>query len=159
MDTSGVGRRHRAVAALLHTAGRLPGRRPFVAAHAVLYRRTRGLAGRRWFGAPVLVLDVVGRKTGRLRPTPLIYLPQPGGYVVTAANAGNDCEPQWWRNLRAAGTGVVHVDGRSEPVYARLAEAPERDELWAALVAAYPAVGEYGRYTDRVFPVVVLERR
>lgn len=107
----------------------------------------------------MLVLDVVGRKTGRLRSTPLIYLPLPDGYVVTAANAGNDREPQWWRNLRAAGTAVVHVDGRTEPVYARLVESPERDERWAALVAAYPAVGEYGRYTDRVFPVVVLERR
>lgn len=159
MDTSGVGRRDRAVAAFLHTAGRLPGRRPFVAVHARAYRRTRGRAGRRWFGAPVLVLDVVGRKTGRLRSTPLIYLPVSDGYVVTAANAGNESDPQWWRNLRAAGTGVVHVDGRSEPVHARLAEPPERDELWAALVAAHPAVGEYGRYTDRVFPVVVLERR
>ncbi|MBW3669334.1 MAG: nitroreductase family deazaflavin-dependent oxidoreductase [Actinobacteria bacterium] len=130
-----------------------------MAAHAGAYRRTRGRAGRRWFGAPVLLLDVVGRKTGRLRSTPLIYLPVPDGYVVAAADAGNDREPQWWRNLRTAGTGMVHVDGRTERVHARLVEPPERDELWANLVAAYPAVGEYGRYTDRVFPVVVLERR
>lgn len=127
-----------------------------MAVHARAYRRSGGRVLRRWFGAPVLVLDVVGRKTGQVRSTPLVYLSLPEGYLVTAANAGNEREPQWWANLQAAGTGVVHVAGRTETVTPRVVQPPERDELFAALVAAHPAIGEYGRYTDRVLPVVVL---
>lgn len=85
-----------------------------------------------------------------------MYLTIPEGYLVTAANAGNDREPQWWANLQGAGSGVVHVEGCTETVTPRLVQSPEREQLFAALVAAYPAIGEYGRDTDRVFPVVVL---
>lgn len=148
--------RDRLTAACLHHACRLPGSRWATRAHAGLYRRTRGRAVRRWFGAPVLILEVRGRSTGRLRTVPLIYLATPEGYVVTAANAGDDRTPQWWSNLRAAGEGVVYVGGRSVPVAATVAEGSERDRLWRALVGAYPSVGEYTRYTDRVFPVVLL---
>lgn len=135
----------------------MPGVRWATQAHARVYRGSRGRAMRRWFGAPVLVLEVVGRTSGTPRLTPLIYAPTgDGGYVVTAANAGNDRQPQWWRNLDAAGRAVVHVEGRRVPVVARTLAPPERDEHWRRLVAAHPAVGEYRRYTDRVLPVVVL---
>lgn len=154
--TSPMARRDRLVAAFLHASSRVPGCRWFVGLHGRAYHRSGGRAVRRWFGAPVLVLEVVGRKTGKVRLTPLIHLRVDGGWVVTAANAGNPTNPQWWRNLVAAGRGVVHLDGRAHPVLPRTVEGDERDRLWRALVEAYPSVGEYRRYTDRAFPVVVL---
>ena len=151
-------RRGRWVAALLHAGGRIPGARLFTRVHARLYRGSGGRVIRRWFGAPVLVLEVKGRRTGVRRDVSVVYLEVDDGYLVTAANAGNEKTPQWWRNLRAAGAGVVHVAGRRERVRPRLVEGVERERLWARLVDAYPSIAHYTRYTNRTFPLVVLHR-
>jgi deazaflavin-dependent oxidoreductase (nitroreductase family) len=134
----------------------MPGARLFTRIHARLYRASSGKLIARWFGAPVLVLETIGRRSGRRRTVAIQYLMVDGDYVVTAANAGSDRTPAWWLNLREAGTGVVHVNGRREQVTPRLAIGVERDELWATITATYPSVAHYGRYTDRAFPVVLL---
>ena len=41
---------------------------------------------------------------------------------------------------------------------ARVAEGAERDDLWTRQKAAYPQFQGYEDATDRVIPVVVLER-
>jgi deazaflavin-dependent oxidoreductase (nitroreductase family) len=148
----------RLTAALLHGAGRVPGASLFTRVHARVFRRSAGRIGRRWFGAPVLVLEVRGRRTGKTRATSVIYLSVDNGYVVTPANAGNDRMPQWWLNLRAAGSGIVYLEKRREVVVARQLDGDERDARWTELVAAYPSVAHYRRYTDRAFPVIALER-
>lgn len=157
-SAQGTNKSGRVIAALLHGAGRIPGASVFTRLHARLFRRTRGRAVRRWFGAPVMVLEVVGRRTGRTRATSVVYLPLDDGYVVTAANAGNDRTPQWWLNLQAAGAAVAHVRGRREEVVPRLLDGDERNQRWAQLAAAYPSIGHYPSYTDRVFPVIHLHR-
>ena len=40
--------------------------------HAAIYRRTGGRVLPRWFGAPVMVLETVGRRTGEPRSTPIL---------------------------------------------------------------------------------------
>jgi hypothetical protein len=44
-------------------------------------------------------------------------------------------------------------------VRAREVDGPERDELWRFMVAMWPFYATYQRNTDRLIPVVVLERR
>jgi deazaflavin-dependent oxidoreductase (nitroreductase family) len=105
----------------------------------------------------VLALEVVGRKSGRPRTVSIIYLETSSGYLVTAANAGSDAVPQWWLNLRDAGEGTVEVGGRRRRVTPRLLAGAERERRWRELVAAYPSVGHYLRYTDREFPLVLLQ--
>ena len=46
----------------------------FVSAHVALYRASGGRIGGTYRGAPVLLLHHVGRKSGRERVSPLIYL-------------------------------------------------------------------------------------
>jgi F420H(2)-dependent quinone reductase len=150
-------RRGRWIARLLHGGGRVPGARLFTRAHAHIFQASRGKAISRWFGAPVLVLETVGRQSGRRRTVAIQYLREGDDYVVTAANAGSDHTPAWWLNLRDAGVGVVHLRGRTQRVTPRLATGPERDELWAKITSAYPSVAHYCRYTNRAFPVVVLQ--
>ena len=152
----GPARRGRWIARLLHGGGRMPGARVFTRMHAGLYRASRGKVISRWFGAPVLVLETIGRHSGRPRRVAIQYLMVGRDYVVTAANAGSDRMPSWWLNLRDARAGVVQVKGRRQQVTPRLATGLERDELWAKITSAYPSVAHYGRYTDRAFPVVVL---
>ena len=68
--------------------------------HAVLYRLTRGRLLGRVGGQQVLLLETVGRRTGRARTTPVQYLADGATFVVVAANGG-----------RSAAAGVV-----AEPV-------------------------------------------
>lgn len=145
-------------ARLLHATNRLPRlQRAAAGLHGRLYERTGGRFLGRWVGSPVLVLETVGRRSGRRRATPVIYLRDGESFVVTPANAGAERTPAWWLNLRAAGAAVAVVGGRRRPVRARVAEGAERERLWRRLVEASPAVEHYRRMTDRELPVVVLE--
>ncbi len=125
--------------------------------HARVLRASGGRRLNHWFGAPVLVLETVGRRTGRPRATPVVYLRDDAGLVVVAANGGADRVPAWWHNLESAGRGSVVVDGSRQSVVARVATGRERDRLWRAFAALYPPVDDYLALTDRNLPVVVLE--
>lgn len=124
---------------------------------AGLFRMTGGRVGKRFFGARVFVLEVVGRRSGKVRRVPLLYVEDGNRWAVLAANGGNPRPPAWWLNLRAAGRANA-VFGRTRvAVCAREADPAERDRLFAALVANYPPVADYAGYTDRRIPVVILE--
>ncbi|MFL5908610.1 MAG: nitroreductase/quinone reductase family protein [Solirubrobacterales bacterium] len=126
--------------------------------HAHLYRWTGGRFLPRWFhGAPVMLLETVGRRSGRPRSNPVLYLKSDKSLVVLAANAGADRTPAWWLNLRAAGDGTVVIGGRRRRVRPRLLEGAERERLWQAFVAMYPQAEHYTRFTDRPLPLVALE--
>lgn len=60
----------------------------FTRLHARVYRLTRGHLVGRWFGMPILILEVRGRRSGALRSTPMIYLRDGTRFVVVAANSG-----------------------------------------------------------------------
>jgi F420H(2)-dependent quinone reductase len=129
--------------------------RRLTVAHAVLFLRTRGLLASRWFGAPILVLETVGRRTGKPRAAPMVYLPDGGNLVVVAANGGANGPPAWWLNLQAAGTGVAVLGRERRPVRPLEAAGAERERLWRRFAAVSP-VDHYGRRTHRYIPVVVL---
>ena len=110
----------------------------------------------RYFGAPVLVLETVGRRSGARRATPLIYLVDTAGWVVVPANGGADRVPAWWLNLQAAGTGTVVVAGAKHEVGYRVAGDAERERLWTDFAQQYPSLDDYATMTERALPVVVL---
>jgi deazaflavin-dependent oxidoreductase (nitroreductase family) len=125
--------------------------------HARLYRLSGGRVVARWFGAPVLVLETVGRRSGKRRAAPVLYLRDGERYVVLAANAGADRAPAWWLNLREAGEARVVVGQHRARVRPRRLEAREARRLWSAFVTMYPAAAEYRRMTSRDLPLVALE--
>ncbi|MBA3262673.1 MAG: nitroreductase family deazaflavin-dependent oxidoreductase [Thermoleophilaceae bacterium] len=124
-------------------------------AHAALVRGTRGYLAARWFGAPVLLLETIGRRSGRPYAAPLVYLADGDDLVVVPANAGADQTPAWWLNLRAAGEGVAIVEGLRRPVTPTVIEGSRRDRLWRRFGAVSP-VEHYQRQTTRRLPVVAL---
>lgn len=107
---------------------------------------------------PVVVLETVGRRSGKVRRTPVIYMERGDDLVVIAANGGADRAPAWWLNLREAGAATATLHGRSWPVKPRVTSGAERDELWAAFARLYPTIDEYLTFTDRELPVIVLSR-
>lgn len=124
--------------------------------HTLLYRATNGRFGGEMFGAPVLLLRTVGRKTGRARTTPLLYLEEGGGYAIVASNGGTAKHPAWYLNLVAMDETTVEIAGREVRVRAETADPEERARLWPKLVRMYRNYENYQRKTDREIPVVVL---
>ena len=130
------------------------------------FRLTNGRFGSRWrIGAgwskpvPTLLLDHVGRKSGRRFTTPLLYLDDGDRLVVVASQGGLPKNPQWYANLLAHPETTVRVRKEGvRRVRAREAVGAERAELWPRLVELYADFEKYARWTDREIPVVVLER-
>ena len=144
--------------ALGHVARRAPGAtRRMTSVHATVLRRSKGRIATRWFGTRVLVLETVGRRTGRPRSAALVYLADGDDLVVVPANAGSPTPPAWWLNLRAAGEGIAIVGRERRLVRAEEATGRERDRLWRRFAARTP-VTDYQRHAGRELPIVVLRR-
>lgn len=126
--------------------------------HLALFRASGGRAGGRLGKAPILILSHVGRKTGRRRVTPLIYLDDEPNVVVVASKGGTDTHPAWFHNLMAMDTTHVELPRRRRyRVRPRVARDTERERLWSRLVSIYKGYDDYASYTDRQIPVVILE--
>jgi deazaflavin-dependent oxidoreductase (nitroreductase family) len=131
-----------------------------------VYRLTGGRIGGTWrIGAgwrdpvPICLLEHRGRRTGKLRTTPLVYLRDGENVVVVASQAGRPHHPLWFRNLQADPDVTVQVRRDRRPMRARTADAAERSQLWPRLVDLYADYDSYQSWTDREIPVVVLEPR
>lgn len=148
----------RPIARLLNLSSRFPRlQRRSTRYHARVYARSGGRRGGRWFGVPVMLIETVGRRSGKKRTTPIVYVRTGIGYLVTPANAGAELTPAWWLNLSASGEGVAVVRGERQPVRPRVLEGPEREGAWAALARLLPAIDDYRTFTERDFPLVMLE--
>ena len=101
--------------------------RRYTQLHVRVYRLTKGRVGAKWRGGlPILLMDHVGRKSGKLRTSPLVYTPHgEEDLVVVASFGGADRDPVWWVNLKANPRTSVDVGGDRRAVAARLA-APRR---------------------------------
>ncbi len=124
--------------------------------HRELYRASRGLVGGHT-GGPVLLLTTVGRKSGRRRTTPLLYVQEGTNWIVVGSNGGDDCHPAWWLNLKADANATIQVKGKVERVRAREATEEETAALWPRFVEMYSHYETYRRRTSRQIPVVILE--
>ncbi|MEQ8833546.1 MAG: nitroreductase family deazaflavin-dependent oxidoreductase [Miltoncostaeaceae bacterium] len=124
------------------------------------FRANAGKVGGQFEGAPLLLLHTVGAKSGEPRINPLMYLPKGDGAVLFASMAGAPRNPDWYYNVRANPDVAVEIGTETIPMRATVHdEGPERDELYAAQAKLYPQFAEYEASTDRVIPVLVLERR
>jgi deazaflavin-dependent oxidoreductase (nitroreductase family) len=128
--------------------------------HVLAYRASHGLVGSRIPGAPpILLLDHVGAKSGRLRTTPVAYIEDGRNLVIVASKGGSPSNPAWYHNLRAHPDTTVQVGSRRNAVRASVATAEERARLWPAVVAAYRGYAGYQARTEREIPLVILEPR
>ena len=110
-------------------------------------------------GLPELFLTVAGRRTGRVRTTPLLCVPQDGCWLVAGTNWGGPKPPQWVTNLGAAGVAQVSFRGRDTDVDATLLEGDERAAAWREMVAGWPNYAKYAERTEREIPVFRLTPR
>ncbi len=125
-----------------------------------LYRLSGGkLMGRMPTGAPICLLTTTGRKSGRHRTVPLLYLADGDDFIVVGSQGGAPRHPGWFLNLEANPQAEIELGHRRVPVTGRRLSPEERDRFWPHLVALYPPYEQYRRATTRNIPVVRLSRR
>jgi deazaflavin-dependent oxidoreductase (nitroreductase family) len=127
--------------------------RAFVGWHTALYRLTGGWVGG-WVGAPILLLTTRGRKSGRRRTLPLLFLKTDRGYAIVASYGGSDRHPAWYLNLVAEPEVEIQVGPFRRKAIAETVDAERRAELWPKLLSLYRGYDDYQARTEREIPVV-----
>ncbi len=102
------------------------------------------------------MLTTTGRKTGRLRTTPLLYLANHDRWIVVASNGGADWEPGWWLNLRAGSAATLDVGGRRTSVTGTEVTGSERDRMWQLLNEKVFNYSSYQAKVSRQLAVIEL---
>lgn len=130
--------------------------------HAMNARNSAAIrAGRSAGGMQALVLITVGRKSGQVRENPVAYFRTPdGALLIIASAAGAKNHPAWYFNLAAAdGAARVVLDGEKFAVQATELHGAERENHWGQITTASAGFAQYETLTDRVIPVIRLERQ
>jgi deazaflavin-dependent oxidoreductase (nitroreductase family) len=126
--------------------------------HTVLFQVTRGRIGRHARGMDYLLLTTTGRRSGKNHTVPLLYLRDGSNLAVIASLGGKPRHPDWFHNLAQDPNVAVQVAGERFAAMAREAGSEERARLWLQAVAVWPDYEQYQKRTERLIPVVILER-
>ncbi len=123
------------------------------------FRANGGQVGGGFAGAPMLLLTTTGARSGKTRVNPMMYLAEGDRWYVFASKAGAPTNPDWYHNLLAHPDVSIEVGTETVQVRATPLEGDERDRVYAEQAAANPGFAEYQEATDRVIPVIALDRR
>lgn len=105
------------------------------------------------------MLTTRGRKTGRDRTTPVLYLRYGADLIVVASFGGNDMHPAWYLNLECCPEAEVIVKGERRRLRAYKVSAEEKELIWPRLVKMYPNFAIYQQRTRREIPLLQLSDR
>ncbi len=119
------------------------------------YRRTGGaVGGKAKGGTLVLLLTVAGRRSGVPHTVPVGYVKRDGAYYLAASAGGQRREPQWIRNLRAAGEATIEVGRERRQVEVEVLRGAERHAAWQdVIVAKHPFFADYETKAGRTIAV------
>jgi deazaflavin-dependent oxidoreductase (nitroreductase family) len=123
------------------------------------FRANAGKVGGPFEGAPMVLMTTVGAKSGQTRVNPVMYRTDGGRMYVFASKGGAPTNPDWYYNMVANPEMSVEVGTDSYDVTATEIKGAERDRIYADQAKEYPGFAEYQANTDRVIPVVALDRR
>lgn len=122
------------------------------------FRANEGKVGAPFEGAPLLILHSTGAKSGKPRLAPIVFQPVGDAWAVFASKAGAPDNPDWYHNLVAHPQASVELGTETVEVTARVLNGDEREAIWTKQKDLMPGFAEYEAKTDRVIPVVLLER-
>ncbi len=101
---------------------------------------------------------MTGRKTGRQRRIPLLYVPHGNGVVLVASHGGTARHPNWYHNLIANPRIQVQTRRGTVPMHARPANSEEKAALWPRICQEHWNFDTYQQRVDRDIPVFICER-
>ncbi len=108
---------------------------------------------------PALIITTTGVKTGHKRAVPLGYQVVDGRLVIVASMGGAKRNPPWFYNLVKNPEVLVEKDGESFLANAIVTAGDDRNYLFQKICESEPTFAEYQARTDRVIPVVELQRK
>lgn len=121
------------------------------------YEASEGARNNSMKGRPVVILTSRGRRSGKVRKTPLMRVAHDGVYAAVASVGSGHDRPDWYWNLLAE-PRVELRDGASVGRYvAREVRGEERELWWARAVEAWPDYQRYQDKTERPIPVFLLD--
>jgi len=123
------------------------------------YEATGGKEGAELEGKPTVILTTRGRRTGKIRKTPLMRVEHDGGYAVVASMGGAPKNPVWFLNVLGDPDVTLQDGERVMDLRARVATPDEKRAWWPHAVAAWPDYDKYQAATDRDIPVVLFDPR
>lgn len=137
-----------------------PVMRVMSAVNTWIYRVSGGRIGGKWmYGAPILLLTTVGRKSGEKRTAPLLYIGDGERVVLVGSQGGMSRDPQWVRNIEANGDVEIEIGTRKQAMKARRGTAEEKARYWPDLCKMYPDYADYQARTVRDIPILILDPR
>ena len=126
--------------------------------HSLLYRLSGGRFGARMGWIDVALVEVTGRKSGKLRIVPIACYPYRDSIVVSASNSGMERHPAWYLNMKANPEVMVQLGRERFAAMAEEVPDEEREALWEKIVKINKHQGEYLSNTERRIPLVYLRR-
>ena len=134
--------------------------KPMSVLNTWVYRISGGRIGGKFLrGAPVLLLTTIGRKSGKPRTAPLLYLRDGEKIVIVGSKGGMSQHPLWYRNVEANPDVDVEIGSERRRMLARRATDEEKAAVWPKLVAMYRDFDDYQARTERNIPVIILSPR
>ena len=109
-------------------------------------------------GRPLMILTTKGARSGEDRVAVVTYTRDGDRYVIAASKSGAPTNPDWFHNLQANPEVGVEAGGESFTARATVASGDERDRLWEQHADERPEFREYPKVTDRVIPMILLDR-
>jgi deazaflavin-dependent oxidoreductase (nitroreductase family) len=109
-------------------------------------------------GRPLMLLTTKGAKSGQERTSIVTYTRDGDRYVIAASKSGAPTNPAWFYNLKAHANVTVEVGGETFAARANISSGDDRDRLWDQHSTQRAEFREYPKITDRVIPMILLER-
>lgn len=124
-----------------------------------VYELTNGKLWNKFLGAPVAIFTITGRKSGKPRKIPLLFIQDGDNVVIVATQGGMSTHPLWYLNLVANPQVDCQIMADKKTYIARRATQEEEDRLWPPLDEMYEGYAEYRARIDgrRDVPVMILE--
>lgn len=121
------------------------------------YMASGGTAGTELNGRPVVLVTSIGRKTGKIRKTPLMRVEHNGQYAIIGSMGGAPKHPVWYHNIKAH----AHVELQDGPItkdyLAREVFGEEKAMWWERALVTWPDYEMYQSRCEREFPMFVLK--
>ena len=109
-------------------------------------------------GIPVIIVTMMGAKSGKVRKIALMRVEHDGHYALIASKGGHSEHPDWYRNLMADPRIMIQDGPEPHDYVVREVTGAERQKWWDRAVDVYAPYAEYQENTSRVIPVLVASR-
>ncbi|MBS0579295.1 MAG: nitroreductase family deazaflavin-dependent oxidoreductase [Proteobacteria bacterium] len=127
----------------------------FTALNVLVYRLTGGRLMNRFEGAPICLVTMTGRRSGKRKTLALMYTAHGEDVLLVASLGGAPQHPAWYYNLKAHPQVEIQAGRVRRRMLAREASSEEKRTLWPVAVANYKSFAAYQERTSREIPLFV----